>query len=72
MKRLHVSPLVLRAIEIAEKRLGMQELSTRLEATPAAIQAWRFGHAEMPDKDFLRLVDLLTELEPGWLSRRTS
>jgi len=26
---------------------------------------WRFGHAEMPDHDFVKLVDLLMDLEPG-------
>jgi len=28
---------------------------------------WLFGHAEMPDRDFLKLVNLLMDLEPGWM-----
>ena len=69
VNRIPVSPLVMRGLEIAEKHLRMAELCERLGTTPTTVQAWRLGHAEMPDRTFLALVDLLTELEPGWMSR---
>jgi hypothetical protein len=68
VKRLPVSPLVLRALEVAENRLGIEELCARLGTPPTTIQAWRLGHVEISDREFLKLVDLLTELEPGWMS----
>ena len=55
-----------KGLEIAEKRLGMEELSRRLGAPEPTIRAWRFGHATMPEYKFLRLVDILTELDPDW------
>ena len=66
MKRLAASPLIARAITIAEKRLGMPELCHRLAAAESIVLAWRDGHATMPEYKFLRLVDILTELDPSW------
>lgn len=66
MNRLPVSPLVARALQIAEKRLGLQELCARLGVPAMVVQAWRFGHVEMPNDKFLLLVDLLTALDPQW------
>ena len=66
MQRLPASPLIARAVEIAEKRLGMTELSVRLGSPASSIEAWRLGHATMPEYKFLRLVDILTELDPSW------
>jgi hypothetical protein len=66
MQRLPASPLIARALEIAEKRLGMTELSVRLGSPASSIEAWRVGHATMPEYKFLRLVDILTELDPSW------
>ncbi|MFN2643395.1 MAG: hypothetical protein ABR570_00245 [Burkholderiales bacterium] len=62
------SPLVMHGLETAEKHLGIDGLCQRLGTTRTAIQAWRMGHVEMPDRDFVALVDLLTDLEPGWMS----
>ena len=59
-----VSPLITKGLEIAEKRLGMEELAKRMHTTDSLIRAWRMGHATMPDYKFLRLVDILNELEP--------
>jgi len=67
MNRLPASPLVMRGLEIAEKHLGMAELSTRLGAPEETIRAWRLGLVEMPDKEFLRFVDLLADIDPNWL-----
>jgi len=66
MNRMPVSPLISKALEIAEERLGMETLAKRLHTTDSLIRAWRLGHATMPEYKFLRLADILSELEPGW------
>ena len=66
MNRVAPSPLVVRALEVAEKRLGLEELSRRLGAPEATLKAWRVGLTTMPQQDFMRLVDLLTELPVAW------
>lgn len=60
------SPLIARAIDVAEKHLGMEELSRRLATPEAIIQSWRMGRAAMPQSDFLRLIDVLTSLNVQW------
>jgi len=67
VKRLAASPLIARALDIAEKRLGMEELCHRLAVPESAVRGWRLGHTAMPEYKFLRLVDILTELEPSWV-----
>jgi CheY-like chemotaxis protein len=69
VNRLPASPLVMRGLEIAEKRLGIEELCSRLGAPETTIRGWRFGHGDMPQDKFLRLVDLLTQLDPDWVKR---
>ena len=59
----------MRGLEIAEKRLGIEALCSRLGASETGIRGWRLGHADMPEDKFLRLVDLLAELDPGWVKR---
>jgi len=66
VNRLPVSPLITRGLEVAEKRLGMAELSRRLDVPDSTINAWRFGHATMPEYKFLALVDILTDLAIAW------
>lgn len=61
-----VSPLISRALEVAEKHLGTEELCRRLVVPEDSIRAWKLGNATMPQYKFLRLVDILTELDPGW------
>jgi transcriptional regulator with XRE-family HTH domain len=60
------SPLISRAIDVAEKRLGMEELARRLGVSESIIQTWRMGRAAMPQSDFLRLIDILTSLDIQW------
>jgi len=60
------NPLVKRALQVAEGRLGMEELAARLKAHSSTVIAWRDGHATMPERKFLLLVDVLTELDPSW------
>jgi len=69
MNRLPTSPLISRGLEIAEKRLGIDELTVRLNAPETSIRAWRLGHASMPEYKFLKLVDILTEIDPDWTDR---
>ena len=66
MKRVDPTPLVARALDVAEKYLGMEELCHRLVVAQPTLRAWRSGQAAMPEYKFLRLVDILTELHPGW------
>jgi len=44
----------------------MAELSRRLDVPDSTINAWRFGHATMPEYKFLALVDILTDLAISW------
>ena len=69
MHRLPASPLVTKGLEIAEKRLGTTELANRLRTTPDIVRAWQMGHVTMPEYKFLRLVDILNELEPDWTDK---
>jgi hypothetical protein len=66
MHRLPASPLIMRGLELAEKHLGIDELSRRLGAPAASLRAWRLGHATMPGSKFLKLVDILIKLDPDW------
>jgi len=51
-----------RALERALKALGPEELATRLQSPPELIQTWINGHATMPERKFLRLIDVLDEI----------
>ena len=66
MNRLPASPLIIKGLEIAEKRLGMEELAVKLGAPATVIRAWRIGDATMPERKFLELVDILSALDPNW------
>ena len=66
MKRMAASPLIVRSLDVAEKYLGVDELCRRLVVPEATLRAWRLGQAAMPEYKFLRLVDILTELDPSW------
>jgi hypothetical protein len=67
--RLPPSLLISKGLEIAEKHLGMDLLCERLGVAATTILAWRLGHATMPEYKFLRLVDILTELDPHWTDK---
>ena len=49
-------------MELGVKRLGREELATRLRTTPELLDAWRYGHATMPDRKVLALIDLVDSL----------
>lgn len=60
------SPLVRRVLDIVIRKLGSVQVASRLNATPVLVDMWLKGDAQMPEQTFLRLVDVLVELEPGW------
>jgi hypothetical protein len=66
MDRLPANPLVGRALDVAEGKLGIRELCRRLVAPEAVIRSWRLGQTNMPEYKFLQLVDILTEIDPTW------
>jgi hypothetical protein len=51
-----------RALDRALKQLGPDALCARLNAPPELIQTWINGHATMPHRKFLLLVDILDEI----------
>jgi len=59
----HDPAFVRRALARAVKTLGPVALSLRLDATPELIEIWASGHATMPDRKVLMLIDVLDELD---------
>jgi hypothetical protein len=53
--------IAIEALERALKALGPEKLSARLNAPPELIQTWINGHATMPKRKFLLLVDIIDE-----------
>jgi CheY-like chemotaxis protein len=64
VKRLPVSPLIERALGVAQRHLGAEELARRLQAPAEVIRDWTLGTVDIPEADFFRLVDILAELDP--------
>lgn len=60
------SPLVSRVLDICVRQLGSLEVAKRLGVTPVLLDMWCTRHAPMPQPEFLKLVDLLITLDPGW------
>ncbi|MGQ0651913.1 MAG: hypothetical protein ACT4P4_06540 [Betaproteobacteria bacterium] len=46
----------------AAKRLGRDELARRLNVPEALLETWMNGHATMPERKFIALVDLLDHI----------
>jgi hypothetical protein len=44
----------------------MAEVAKRSNVPESLLMAWRDGQASIPRAEFLRLVDLLLELDVGW------
>jgi hypothetical protein len=42
------------------------EVAKRLGVTPVLVDMWRSGHASVPRQEFLKLIDILVALKPGW------
>jgi CheY-like chemotaxis protein len=66
MRRLPVSPLIMRGLQLAEERLGLDELARRLDVALPTIEDWRTGLATMPESKFLQLIDIVVGIEPAW------
>ena len=66
MDRIHASPLAGRVLELCVRELGAVEVARRLGVTPVLLDLWRTGAAAMPQGEFLKLVDVLVSLDPGW------
>lgn len=66
MERLPVSPIVSRTIELAAEKIGLKGVADRIAVPIGILEAWRDGKAAVPRADFLRLVDVLLELDVGW------
>jgi hypothetical protein len=52
-----------KAIEVSG---GRKELAARLEIKAADIEKWLAGKAEIPEKVFLRIVDVIIDELTGW------
>ena len=48
------------------RELGIVELAKQLGVTPVLVDLWQTGRTPMPKESFLRLVDVLIALNPGW------
>jgi succinate dehydrogenase flavin-adding protein (antitoxin of CptAB toxin-antitoxin module) len=46
---------------------GIDELSRRLDCPESDIRAWQFGQTNMPEEKFLKLVDIVLEMDRDWL-----
>lgn len=60
------SPLVTRILELVIRELGNVGAASRLNATPVLVDMWLKGEAHMSEQTFLRLVDVLVEIDPAW------
>jgi hypothetical protein len=45
----------------AAELIGKEELAVRLKVAQSLLDAWIGGHATMPDRMLMRLVDILNE-----------
>jgi hypothetical protein len=58
--------LVRLAIAAAEAKIGMEELVRRLKAPESTVRAWRDGHGAIPQKKFVLLIEVMTDVDPHW------
>lgn len=59
-------PLASRVLEVCVREMGMVEVAKRLGVTPVLVDLWQTGQVPMPKHAFLKLVDVLVALTPGW------
>jgi hypothetical protein len=65
-------PVEIAALERALKAMGPDRLAARLNAPPELIQTWINGHATMPGRKFLVLVDIIDEIGEGGAGQKES
>ena len=56
----------MKALQVAEVKLGMEELSRRINAPAEQIRGWRMGRATMPERKWFMLIDILLDVDPNW------
>jgi hypothetical protein len=61
-KKIKSKAVELEALARALKALGPDKLSVRLNAPPELIQTWLNGHATVPQRKFMLLIDILGEI----------
>lgn len=49
----------------AARRLGREELARRLKVPEALLDTWMNGHATMPERKFLALLDVMDRISGG-------
>lgn len=49
----------------AARRLGRDELAKRLNVPEPLLETWLNGHAHMPERKFLALLDLMDRISGG-------
>jgi hypothetical protein len=62
---------IVRAIDIALKTFGAQEIATRLDAPSDLVEDWRAGRARMPARALLALLDMLDKVAELEYAART-
>lgn len=65
-ERLPETTLISRVVEVCVRHLGTVEVAKQLGVTPVLVDLWQTGRAPMPKQSFLKLIDVLIALNPGW------
>jgi hypothetical protein len=61
---MHPNPLYAECVQRAAALLGGEgALAARLEVTPRLVGRWLDGHSAIPESMFLRVVDILLEID---------
>ena len=60
------STITMRAVEVAEKHLGTDELARRIGAKVATVSAWRSGVEAIPGDKLIKLLAILEGIKPDW------
>ena len=58
--------LVTKALQVAEVKLGIEELSRQLGVPAEQIRGWRMGRGTIPERKWFKLVDILMNVDPNW------
>jgi transcriptional regulator with XRE-family HTH domain len=53
------------SLERALSVVGLDGLAARLNVSPRLVRAWLQGQAEIPERTFLLLLDLLLDVSPS-------
>lgn len=56
------NPLVVRVLDNCLRELGSIKLAKRLGVTPTVVDMWRNGQLQIPEHEFILLIDVLLSL----------